>query len=115
MSYVETQVVPLLDTSKLAGAVTVILPAVGFKFSAVSEKVCAEELVPVVTLPNASEEGVGVTDGGGVQRNVKPFAGVIVLLRLHVAELNVPAVVADQSDVVVLLLKSAPVAPTIPT
>ena len=57
MSYVETQVVPLLDTSKLAGAVTVILPAVGFKFSAVSEKVCAEELVPVVTLPNASEEG----------------------------------------------------------
>jgi hypothetical protein len=39
----------------------------GFKFIPVIEIVCADELEPVVTPPNAREVGEGVSVGGGVQ------------------------------------------------
>ena len=59
--------------------------------------------------------GVPAQGDAGVQLKVKPDAGKIAVVNVQVAELTPPAVVRAQLVVVVLLLKSAALAPLKPT
>jgi hypothetical protein len=97
----------------LAGAVTVTEPDVRPNACKVNDS--ADEVVPV----NAANAGtvVGFTEivGGGVHLNAKPLGGIIELVCLHVADVVPPAVVADQLDVVVLLLYAVVPVLLIPT
>jgi hypothetical protein len=65
--------VPSVDTSKLAGAVTVTLPV---RFTPLTEKVWAVEAVPCVAV-NAASAPVTVIDGGGT---TVPLTPTVLLL-----------------------------------
>jgi hypothetical protein len=58
----------------------------GFKFIPVIEIVCADELEPVVTPPNAREVGEGVSVGGGVQVITVLAAGVVAQAEENVVD-----------------------------
>ena len=73
----------------MVGAVTVSGPAPSR--APVREVVIVEDVAPIITLPNASVDGVAVTDGGGVHVNMEPLAGCELAL-LHVVEQVVDAV-----------------------
>ena len=59
------------------------------------------ELLLEIVFPGV---GVPVHGGGGDQLKVKPETGTIDVVKAQVSEFNPPAVVADQSVAVVLLL-----------
>jgi hypothetical protein len=65
--------VPSVDTSKFAGASTMILP---LKFAPLTVKVCAAEAVPAVVLKAASVS-VTVTEGAGI---TVPLTATVLLL-----------------------------------
>ena len=69
-------------------------------------------LLVEVVLP---AEGAPEQGGGGLYVNVRPLDGITVFVVVQVAALLPPAVVADQSLVVLRLAKSALVAPRKPT
>jgi hypothetical protein len=77
------KLVPLLETSKPVGAVTVTLPV---RFAPLTVKVCAAEAVPAVAVKLPRDAGLTLKDGGALTvpetasvRDVAPALATLIL------------------------------------